>query len=51
MFRMIIAALFALVLTADFVIAVNQKDGCASDMIIRCLMLFAFIYLAAGAQS
>lgn len=51
MFRTIIAVLFVFVLAADFVIAVSRKDGCASDMIIRCLMLFAFIYLAAGARS
>lgn len=50
MFRTIIAALFALVLTADFIIAVNKKNGRISDMIIRCLMLFAFIYLATSAQ-
>lgn len=45
MFKFVILIIFALILCADFMIAVWKKEAVISEIIIRSFMLVSFIYL------
>jgi hypothetical protein len=45
MFKFVILIIFALLLCADFMVAVWKKEKVLSEIIIRSFMLVSFIYL------